>query len=226
MFAAASLRVVSAELEAAWLESHPDVPLVIATGASNVLAAQIEEGAFADVFISADDAHARRLADEGHTAAAPILFARNELTLVARLDGPVTEAADLATPGTGIVVGGPGTPIGSYTALAIERLAQLMPEPAAFAEAVAANIVSREDNVRAALAKVELGEADAAFVYRTDALGSEATTEVELPPEARVAATYGAVQVSDKADAAEFLAWLRGPTAAIVLSHAGFVVPA
>lgn len=212
------------DLEDAWLEAYPERSLVIATEASNVLAAQITEGAQADVFISADDVQPRRLAEAGLTAGAPVSFARNELALVARPGGPVEMAADLAAPGVSIVVGGPATPIGRYTAQALDGLASAMADPAAFAAAAEANIASREDNVRAALAKVELGEGDAAFVYRTDAQGSPDTVEVALPSEARVAADYSAVQVSDDEAAADFLAWLGGSTASAILSEAGFEV--
>ena len=222
LFAAASLRAVSDDLEAAWLEANPDAPLIIATEASNVLAAQIEEGARADVFISADEIHPRRLADEDHTAAEPVPFARNEIALVARLDGPVTEVADLAEPGTSIVVGGPSTPIGRYTAAALDALAGSAQDSLAFSAAVEANIASREDNVRAALAKIELGEGDAVFVYRTDALGSEDSVEIELPSEARVGAVYSAVRLSQSETAVEFLDWLGGPVATAILADAGF----
>ncbi len=224
LFAAASLRTVTDELEAAWLEVEPDVPLTIASEASNVLAAQIAEGARADVFISADEIHPQRLAEEGHAAAEPVPFAGNEITLVARADGPVTDITDLAEPGVRVIVGGPGTPIGRYTALTLERLADEMPEPDAFAAAVEGNIASREDNVRAALAKVELGEGDAAFVYRSDAAGSEDTVEIALPAAAHVAATYAAVQLSEHEMAAAFLDWLGGPAAAAILTEAGFEV--
>lgn len=226
LFAAASMRSVTDELQAAWLAAEPETSLVIATEASNVLAAQIEEGAQADVFISADDVQPRRLAEAGLTAAEPVPFARNEIALVARPDGPVTEAADLAGAGTTIVVGGRATPIGRYTEQALWQLAQAMPDPPGFAAAVEANIASREDNVRAALAKVELGEGDAAFVYRTDAADSEDTIEIELPPGARVAAPYAAVQVSEDAAAAAFVDWLRSAAAQRILSDAGFEVVA
>ena len=222
IFGAASLRVVADELEAAWLEANPDVHLTVATEASNVLAAQIEEGAVADVFIAADDVHAQRLHADGFTAAAPVAFARNELALVARPGGPVSSVADLAEPGTSIIVGGPATPVGRYTAAALEELARAMPEPETFAAAVEANIASREDNVRAALAKVELGEGDAAFVYRTDARGSAATEQIELPAAARVPAPYSAVRLSERDAARSFVAWLGGPDATAILDDAGF----
>lgn len=226
LFAAASLRAVTDELETAWLEAAPDTPLTIATEASNVLAAQITEGAEADVFISADEVITERLAAEGLTATEPITFARNEIALVSRPGGQVTEVADLATPGATIIVGGTGTPIGRYTAQALALLADEMPDPEAFAAAVEANIASREDNVRAALAKVELGEGDAAFVYRTDALGSDRAVQIGLPPGARVGATYSAVVLSTDERASAFVDWLGGPAAGAILTAAGFEVGA
>ena len=224
VFAAASLRTVTDELERAWAEAHPDRPLTIASEASNVLAAQIAEGAAADVFLSADDVRPRELAEAGYTAGSPEPFVRNQVTLVAARDSSVATAADLAQPGTRIVVAGPSTPIGRYTEDAIAALARETEDPEAFAAAVAANLASREDNVRAALAKVELGEGDAAFVYRTDAMGTDAVTEIELPRAARIGADYSAVRISERQAAQEFLDWLRRPTATTILSEAGFEV--
>ena len=218
------MRAVTNALEVAWEGAHPDIPLTVATEASNVLAARIAEGAEADVFISADDIRPAELAEAGHTAGSPVPFAHNEIALVTGGATPIASAEDLAEPGTRLVVGGPSTPIGRYTDAAIAALATGTDDPAAFAAAVHGNIASREDNVRAALAKVELGEGDAAFVYRTDALGSEATTEVALPPAARIPADYSAVLVAERGAARRFIDWLRGPTAAAILADAGFEV--
>ena len=208
------------ELEAAWAETYPQVPLTFATEASNVLAAQIAEGADADVFLSADDVRPAELAGAGHTAGSPVRFAGNRVVLVTGGDTPIGAAAEVARPGVRLVASGPGTPIGRYAKEAIAGTE----DPRAFTAAVEANVASREDNVRAALAKVELGEGDAAFVYRTDALGSEAVTEVELPPEARIAADYTAVLVSGREAARDFIDWLREPPAAAILDAAGFEV--
>jgi molybdate transport system substrate-binding protein len=225
VFAAASLRDVVGELEVAWLEGHPDRSLTIATEASNVLAAQIREGAPADVLLSADTRRPQELFDDGLTAAAPVPFVRNSVVLVApRTGGAVQSAEDLAQPGVLLVGVSKGAPIARYADEAQARLAATMADPEAFATALADNIVSREDNVRAALAKVELGEGDAAFVYRTDLLGSDAVREVPLPAGSSVPAPYGAVQVSDRPVAAEFMAWLGEPAAAAVLGAAGFEV--
>jgi molybdate transport system substrate-binding protein len=225
VLAAASLRAVSPELEAAWSESHPDVPLTVATEASNVLAAQIAEGAEADVFLSADELRPRELADAGYGQDEPVPFAANVLALVVRPDGPVRQPADLADPGVRLVVGGLSTPIGRYTLDALDALAASMPDPAAFAAAVEANVASHEDNVRATLAKVELGEGDAAFVYRTDAVSSDDVLELELPPAARVGATYAALRISDDPMAGEFLEWLTAPVGLAILAQAGFGAP-
>jgi molybdate transport system substrate-binding protein len=89
--------------------------------------------------------------------------------------------------------------------------------------------VSREDNVRAALAKVELGEADAAFVYATDAVASDAVDTIAIPAEANVEATYGAVVVGatrHPAEAAALVEWLAGDRGAAVLARFGFEPPA
>ncbi len=225
VFAAASLRAVVDELEVAWLEEHPDLPMTVATEASNVLAAQIREGAPADVFISADTARPRELSTAGLTAAEPVPFALNRVVLVAPVgDATVQVAADLATPGVRIVGVSDGVPIAGYALEARAQLAESMPRPREFAEAVATNVVSHEDNVRAALAKVELGEGDAAFVYRTDALDADGVREVPLPATVEVTAQYAAVQVSDEPAASRFVAWLREPTAVAIIAAAGFEV--
>jgi len=223
VFAAASLRSVVDELEAAWTARYPDAPLTVSTEASNVLAAQITEGAPADVFISADRERPRQLAAAGLTAATPVSFAVNRVTLVVpagsdRLSAPL----DVARPGLRLVGVNEGAPIARYTEEAIAALAATSPQPAAFLSAVGANLASREDNVGAALAKVALGEGDAAFVYRTDALASGAVDEVPLPAGAAIPASYEAVQISEAPLAAEFMAWLVGPEAMTIVEAAGF----
>jgi molybdate transport system substrate-binding protein len=223
VFAAASLRDVVAELEVAWLEEHPEVPLTFASEASNVLAAQIAEGAPADVFLSADTLRPQQLHEEGLTAAQPMTFAANRVTLVVPLEGDaVAVPEDLATAGVRLVGISPEAPISRYTLEAIAQLAGAMAEPQAWADAVQSNVVSEEDNVRAALAKVELGEGDAAFVYRTDALSTDGVREIALPEAAAAIAHYAAVQISERPGAAELLAWLTGPRAASIIEAAGF----
>ncbi len=223
VFAAASLHDAMAGLELAWAAERPDAPLTIATEASNVLAAQIGEGAGADVFISADRRRPRELAEAGLTGSQPVPFARNRVTIVVpAADGHVRQPADLAIPGTRLVAIGRGVPITGYADEALARLAATMDDPESFSQAVGANVVSREDNVRAALAKVALGEGDAAVVYRTDAASSEAVREIPFPAEVTVTAEYAAVAVSERKLATEFVEWLGSAAAVEVLQTAGF----
>ena len=223
IFAAASLADVLEDLETTWLGESPEVPLTIAFDASNVLAAQIAEGADVDVFLSADLSRPAELAEAGLTSGEPVTFAQNSPVIVVPRDSQaVMTAIELAKPGIRLVAAGASVPITRYAEEAIAQLAATTPDPAAFSSAVAANIVSREDNVRAALAKVELGEGDAAIVYATDARASDAVREVPFPEAVQVTAEHGAVQVSDDPAAAAFVIWLTGPTAQTVLADAAF----
>ncbi len=223
IFAAASLADVLEDLEATWLGEFPEIPLTVAFDASNVLAAQIAEGADVDVFLSADLSRPAELAEAGFTSGEPVTFAQNSPVIVVPRDSQVvTTAMDLAEPGIRLVAAGTSVPITRYAEEAIAQLAATTPDPAAFSIAVAANVVSREDNVRAALAKVELGEGDAAIVYATDARASDAVREVPFPEAVQVTAEYGAVQVSDDPAAAAFVTWLTGPAAQTVLADAAF----
>jgi molybdate transport system substrate-binding protein len=225
VFAAASLRDVFDELETAWAEDHPEAPITTAYAASNVLAAQIREGAPADVFVSADTERPRQLAEAGEAAGEPVAFARNRVTIVTPAGSDrINSPADLALPGVRLVAVSSAAPISRYADQALAELAQLMPDPDAFAASVAANTVSREDNVRASLAKVELGEGDAAIVYRTDALSSDQVREIPLSG-LEVNADYAALQISDRPIAAAFTDWLSGPQAQAIMKAAGFEAP-
>ena len=93
---------------------------------------------------------------------------------------------------------------------------------------MAGNVVSEEPNARAVLAKLELGEADAGFVYAPDLRGDAALREVPLPAEARVTAAYAAVALAPSREpdlAADLVGWLVGPEAAAILAERGFGSP-
>lgn len=223
VFAAASLTDAAEALGQRWLDEHPGNRLTITLNGTNVLAAQIAEGAPADVLIAADVEHPEALARDSLTAGQPRVFAASRVTIAVPREGTLVQVPqDLARPGVRLVAAGAGVPITRYADEALARLAASQTDPEAFLRAVSANIVSREDNVRAALAKVELGEGDAAIVYATDVLASARVREVPLPPAAAVSAEYAVVAVSDSPDAAAFTAWLSGPEAADILERFGF----
>lgn len=225
VFAAASLTDVLATLEPAYEAAH-DVDLVVSFDASSALRAQIEAGAPASLFLSADEANARTLADAGLTDGDPVAFTRNALTIAVSASSDVETWADLATDGVRIIAAGEEVPIQRYAEVAIDNLGVLPDAPTGYAAAVRANIVSREDNVRAILAKIQLGEGDAGFVYATDARGADDVRTVPIPDAATVAATYAGVVIAESdaaTEARELLTWLTQDEAQAAFADAGFV---
>lgn len=110
----------------------------------------------------------------------------------------------------------------------VKNLAAQPGYPAGFVAAYDANVVSKEDNVKAVVAKVELGEGDAAVVYATDAKASTRVKTAEIPAAANVPATYAGVVVKASAHveaAHAFLKWLAGPDGQAVLATFGFLPP-
>lgn len=227
VFAAASLTDAFEELAAAYAaETGTDV--ILSVDASSALRTQISEGASADLFASADLANPQELVDAGLTEGGVRAFAGNGLALVVPADGDraVTAWQDLATDGVRIVAAGTEVPITAYAEQLVGNLAERADAPDGFADAYAANIVSREDNVRAVLAKVELGEGDAGVVYETDAAASDGVTRIALPSDATVVAEYGLVLLADASPPALALAdWLLDVEAQGILAAHGFRPP-
>lgn len=226
VFAAASLKGVLEEIAPAYALEAPRVTLTVSTGASSALRTQIEQGAPADVFLSADTQHPAALVEGGLAAGEARVFARNELTVIKPVDAPgISEPRDLAGPGVKIVAAGEAVPITAYANQVVSNLAALDGYPADYAQAYAANVVSREDDVKAVVAKIELGEGDAAIVYRTDALAADAVAVIRIPDAANVEATYAGVVVRASAHpgaARAFLDWLTSDQAQAILSAHGF----
>ena len=128
-----------------------------------------------------------------------------------------------------IIAAGDAVPITKYANQLVDNLAKEPGYPADFAAKYAANVVSQEDNVKAVVAKLEVGEGDAAIVYVTDAKASTKVASVEVPDTANVLATYAGVVVkaSTHATAAQdFLTWFAGPEGEAILAGYGFLPPA
>jgi molybdate transport system substrate-binding protein len=153
VFAAASLTDVFPKIDA-----HPRYGFA----GSDVLAFQIQQGAPADVFAAASPKYPELLYKQG-LVQKPIQFATNTLVLVVPKSNPaqIHTVDDLTKPGVKIVIGDPSVPVGSYTRTVLSNLG--------ISAAVLKNVVSQETDVRSVLGKVALGEADAGFVYVTDA---------------------------------------------------------
>jgi molybdate transport system substrate-binding protein len=228
VYGAGSLKGVLAEAERAYEAANPGVIITVSTDSSATLATQIEQGAPADVFLSADTANPERLAAGGLAAALPVAFAGNELAVIVPLDNPagLTSAMDLVKPGLKIIAAGPGVPLTAYAAQLVANLGRQTLAPQLWIPAYEANVVSREDNVKAVVAKIELGEGDAAIVYATDALASERVATLPIPAGANVAAAYSGLVVASSnhpAEAGAFLEWFAGPGGAAILERAGFL---
>jgi molybdate transport system substrate-binding protein len=225
VFAASSLTDVFTALEPGFEARHPDVDLRLAFGGSQALRLQLEHGARAAVFASADARQVQALAAAGRVRRQAVL-AENRLVLVTPPDDPAGIAGVEGLGRGRLVLGGGEVPIGAYAeALLDAATARLGPEWRARVEA---SIASREPNVRLVLAKVELGEADAAIVYRTDAVGVPGVRVVPVPAELDVRARYPIATVSASAHpelAAQFVAFVRSAEGRAVLVARGFEAP-
>lgn len=216
VFAAASLTEVFTTLEQRFEADHPDVDVRVHFAGSSRLAQQLAEGASADVFASADAEVMRDVAGAGLLAGEPEPFATNTLTIVVEPGNPlgIGGLADLAREDVTAVVCQPQVPCGSA---ARELVAGHDVEP---------RFASEEPDVKAVLAKVRAGEADAGLVYVTDVLAEPGTVDaVEIDGAEDVVNTYPIATLADApALAAEFQRFVLGAGSG-VLRGAGFGAP-
>jgi molybdate transport system substrate-binding protein len=199
------------------------VPADYSFAGSDLLQMQIERGAPADVFASADPEHARALFREGRCER-PATFATNTLVLLVPRGNPgqVRSVASLEAGGRRLAVGTPGVPIGAYTRTLLRRLG--------LPSILRRNTVSEESNVANLTGKVALGSADAGFAYATDARAAGTRVEtVELPKRAQPRVRYEVCVVKrDGADtnaARTYVERLLSTDGRAVLTRAGFGVP-
>ena len=230
VYAAASLKSALEAARTAYEAATPGTTITLATDSSSTLRTQIEQGAPADVFLSADEQNPAALVDGGLTDGVAIDIAGNAVVVIVPTANPggIETPADLAMPGIKVIAAGADVPITRYATQAVTRLARASGYPADYAARYDANVVSREDNVKAVVAKIELGEGDAAIVYATDARASAMVGTIQIPPTANVQARYAGVVVKASAHPAAgraFLTWLVGPGGQAVLAHFGFLPP-
>jgi molybdate transport system substrate-binding protein len=230
IFGAASLKGVLDAAAPAYEAAHPGTTIVVSTDSSSALATQIQQGAPADVFLSADTTNPQRLVDGGFALGDIVDFAANELTIIVPAGNPagIASPADLARSGIKVIAAGDEVPITKYATQLVTNLSRAAGYPSGFEAAYAANVVSKEDNAKAVVAKIELGEGDAGIVYVTDATASTKVETVDVPAGANVPATYAAIVVkaSGHPDAARaFLDWFLGPDGRAILARFGFQSP-
>ncbi len=195
VFAAASLTGPFGEIGKLFESSHPGVHVVLNFAGSQQLAQQINQGAPADVFASANRAQMKAVIQAGEiVSGTQQTFVKNRLVVIFPKNNPagLKQLKDLANPGLKLVFAAKDVPVGQYS---LEFLTKAITDPAfgpAYQAAVLKNVVSYEDNVKAVLAKVALGEADAGIVYTSDISGEDANMvgRLDIPDTLNVIATY------------------------------------
>lgn len=219
VFAAASLKESFTELGERFEKEHPGTGVTFNFGGSDTLAAGIGNGAPADVFAAASTRTMKLVTDEGLTAGDPSVFARNRLEIATAPGNPhrIDSLQDLADPGLKVVLCDTTVPCGAAARTALT------------AGGVDVSPASYERDVKSALTKVRLKEADAAVVYRTDVRAAGDTVEgVEFPEAGQAVNDYPLALLDDAPNPGAAEAFVKLVTSAEgrkVLGAAGFLAP-
>jgi molybdate transport system substrate-binding protein len=216
--AAASLTDAFTRIGDDFEAANPGVDVTFNFDSSSTLAKQIQEGAPADGFASADEANMTKLTDANVIAGTPEIFARNKLTIVVKPGNPknIQTLADLATAGT-ISLCGSEVPCGRYADQILQAAGVTIP----------AESITRGQNVKATLSAVAEGDADAGIVYVTDVTGDDVEA-VAIPDAQNAIATYpiGVVAASSNQETVQaFITYVLGPAGQATLEAAGFLPP-
>jgi molybdate transport system substrate-binding protein len=228
--AAASLTQAFQELGRELERVHPGLTVRFNFAGSQQLALQIEQGAPADVFASADQRWMGYLLEKGRVAGQPAVFARNRLVVIVPRTNParIGRLEDLARRGTKLVLAAAAVPAGKYSRAALANLVGAEGYPQDYDRRVLANVVSQEENVKSVVAKVQLGEADAGIVYRSDVTPRVAryVRVFEIPDPYNPIATYpiAVLASAGNAEAAhQFVALVTSQQGQAVLQRHGLL---
>lgn len=230
VYAAASLSDAFNEVADSLRRRDPDLHIDFNFAGSQVLVLQLTQGATADVFASADERWMQIARDSGLIQDTAQTFARNRLVvIVPRANSArIGRLQDLARSGVKVVLAADQVPAGRYAREALLRLAGVAGFAPDYGRRVLANVVSFEENVRSVAAKVQLGEADAGFVYASDVTSSVArqVRRFDLPDSANVVASYplALLRGARNARAAQtFIDFVLSPSGQAVLTKNGFL---
>lgn len=231
VFAAASLTEAFTEIGQSFSAANPGIEVTFNFAGSQQLAQQIGAGAPADVFASANVTQMNVAIESGRiVTGTQHTFVRNRLVAVTPADNPggVVTLNDLSKPGLKIVLAAKEVPVGQYALDFLDKAEADGSLGAGYQEAVIANVVSYEENVRAVLAKVTLGEADAGIVYSSDVTleASSQVQRIDIPDNLNTIASYPIAPLSDSphAEAAQaFIDYVMAPDGQQVLVKYGFI---
>jgi molybdate transport system substrate-binding protein len=231
VYAAVSLTDAFTEMGTAFETSHPGVSVAFNFGGSQNLRTQIEQGAPVDVFASASAKEIDALvAQDMIPSGAPKVFLTNQLVVILPEENPagVASLEDLGKPGLKLVLAAEEVPAGRYAREILEKLNAMF--GAEYRDKVLANVVSNEDNIRQAVTKVQLGEADASIVYVSDAVAVPELQKIQIPAEMNVVAEYPVARLGGSPNldlAKDFIEYVLSPDGQATLEKWGFspVVP-
>ncbi|MGZ4920333.1 MAG: molybdate ABC transporter substrate-binding protein [Halobacteriota archaeon] len=233
IFAAASLTDAFNEMAQAYEANHTDTNVTFNFDGSQILRTQIEQGANADVFASANTQQMGLLQNEGMMNNSSItIFAQNKLAIIVPTANPanITNLSDLAKPGVKLVIGNKDVPAGSYTQQMLNNTANVSAYGAGFKNNALANVVSQEPNVNNVVTKVALGEADAGIVYESDvpvAYQTQVKT-IPVPDNVNVLAQYPIGILSGSKNVQQAQSWINfvtSPAGQAILLKYGFMLP-
>ncbi|MFD4373839.1 molybdate ABC transporter substrate-binding protein [Streptomyces sp. NPDC058486] len=216
VLAAASLTDVFRTAGAAYEKAHPGTKVTFSFAGSQELVAQVSQGSPADVLVTADTKSMDKVKADTST---PAIIAKNRLVIATGEGNPhkIDDLKDLADTKLKVVLAAPEVPAGKYSQKILD------------AQKITVKAVSQEPNVRAVLSKVELGEADAGLVYKTDAASAaDKVDAVEIPDAQNAVAQYPAATLKDSKNAeaaTAFVTWLSSPEGQKILQDAGFQKP-
>ena len=233
VFAAASLAEPFRAVAGAFEVDHPSVEVTFNFAGSQALRTQLEHGARADVFASADWEQMAAVRQADLLGNAPEYFATNRLAVITPAASDAVQSLDdLARPGVSIALASAGVPAGAYARATLDLLAASGDYPETYAASVLANVVTTETNVRAVAQKVALGEVDAGVVYETDGKAAQYRSTfrvIEIPLQFNPAAEYpiGALtEATNPQGALDFIAFVQGDGGQAILREYGFAPPA
>ena len=230
IFAAASLTDAFRDIGQGFEAAYPGTQVAFNFAGSQQLALQLEQGAQADVFASADERSLERLIGAGLIQRGdPLVFAHNQMVVILPSDNPgrIDTLMDLSKPDLKLILAGEQVPAGVYARRVLHNLAGDPAYGAGFEAAALRNVVSNEENVKQVVAKVQLGEADAGMVYRSDVTPSVADKllQIDIPARHNVTAVYPIAVLSSASEpelANAFVQFVLGPDSQRRLEQWGF----
>lgn len=228
VFAAASLAEAFTTIGKNFEAANSGVKIIFNFAGSQQLAQQVGQGAPADIFASANKKQMDVAVEAGRVISGTAqIFARNRLVVVIPKDNPAQLAslADLAKPGIKVVFAAKEVPVGQYALDFLDKAAggEL---GASYQAAVLQNIVSYEENVRAVLTKVKLGEADAGIVYTSDIGATSEVLQIAIPDPLNALAAYPIAVIADSPHSAlaqKLVDYILSPTGQQILEQHGFI---